>query len=269
MSSRFFCKQVSCVILCTALLAPVASAGGPRQLVAPVEATNGVAIAGVPAQTHDALFAGDVLSTSEGASALIRFSPLTQATVLQASSVQFELDSVGRPVAKISSGTVSARVSTAKMVIIQTAKYMVEPEKDSAAVYLVGVLPNQRTIVAARRGDVSITEARSGETYVLRAGRYIVVDASALGLPGQEQEQNKQAPGKPAGQAVPPSPPPQPQPKPPAKPAKQPWHIGSLSHGASIAVILGVAAGGAAGAVAAAAGGGGGGGGQPASPSAP
>jgi hypothetical protein len=249
------------VIISVALLA---SASDSRQLVAPVESTNGVAISGVPARMHDALFSGDVLSTPVGASALVKFSSLSQATVLQESSVQFRLNAAGQPVAKISSGSMSARAAGKNAVILQTSKYTVEPVKEQLALYLVGVLPDQRTIVEARRGNVSITEQRSGETYLLRAGSYIVIDASAAGLPGQEEEKNKQAPGQPAGQATPPATPPS-QPKPPAKPAKQPWHIGSLSHGASIAVILGVAAGGAAGAVAAAAGGGG----PSASPSSP
>jgi hypothetical protein len=263
MSLQSHCRKLLWAILLVASLTLVALAGDPRQLVAPVESTNGVAIAGAPARTHDALFAGDVLSTFEGASALVRFSSLSQATVLQESSVQFQLDPGGRPVAKISSGTVSARAVGKKILIIQTAKYTVEPDEENTAVYLVSVLPDQRTIVEARRGNVSITERRSGEAYMLKAGQYILIDASAAGLPGQEEEKNKQAPGQPSGQATPPPPPPQPKPAP--KPAKQPWHIGSLSHGASIAVILGVAAGGAAGAVAAA----GGGGGQSASPSSP
>jgi len=264
MLSQSFCRRIAWAISLIISLALLASASGSRQLVAPVESTNGVAIGGAPAQTHDALFAGDVLSTPEGASALVKFSSLTQATVLQDSSVQFRLDPSGQPVAKILSGTLSARAAGEKAVVVQTSKYRIEPAKGQAAVYLVGVLPDLRTIIEAHRGNVSITEERSGETYLLPAGKYILFDASAAGLPGQEEEKNKQAPGKPAGQVAP-TPPPPSKPKPAAKPAKQPWHIGSLSHGASIAVVLGIAAGGAAGAVAAAAGGGG----PSASPSSP
>jgi hypothetical protein len=264
MSSQPFCRRVAWAMSLIISLALLASASGPRQLVAPVESTNGVAIGGVPAQTHDAVFAGDVLSTPAGGSALVKFSSLSQATVLQDSSVQFRLDPAGRPVAKISSGTLSARAAGKNTIVVQTSKYTIQPARERAAVYLVGVLPDQRTLIEARRGDVSITEERSGEKYLLPAGKYILLDASAAGLPGQEEEKNKQAPGQPAGQVTPPPSPP-PKPKPAAKPAKQPWHIGSLSHGASIAVVLGIAAGGAAGAVAAAAGGGG----PSASPSSP
>jgi hypothetical protein len=265
MSAQSFyrCPVLAVLLIISPLL--LAGASGPRQLVAPVESTSGVAISGVPAQTHDALFAGDVLSTPAGASALVKFSSLSQATVLEDSSVQFRLDPAGRPIAQISSGTVSARATAKNAVVIRTSKYRIEPGTVRAAIYLVGVLPDQRTIVEARQGNVSITEVRSGERYLLQAGTYILMDASAAGLPGQEEEKNQQAPGKPAGQATPPPSPPPKQPKPATKPIRQPWHIGSLSHGASIALILAVAAGGAAGAVAAAAGGGG----PSASPSSP
>lgn len=270
--SGLLIKALFVVELCGSLTVQL-SAGSARRLVGQVEATNGVAVAGWPAQSHDAVFSGDVLTTSEAATALVRFSALSQSTVVQHSSVRFGLTGAGRPLGDVASGMVLTTTAGRKGVIITTAKYKVEPVEEKRTIYLVGLLPDQRTVIAARQGDVSITDVRSKKHFQLATGRYIVIEAGAVGLPGQQQEENKQAPGKPAGQATPPpAPPPKPaaktqaqaQPQPPPKPVKQPWHIGSLSHGASIALIL-AAAGGAGGAVAAAAGGGG----ASASPSTP
>lgn len=269
MSTRaLLLRTLSAGALC-ALLAVQLSAGSARRLVGQVEATNGVAVAGWPAQSHDAVFSGDVLTTSEAATALVRFSALSQSTVVQHSSVRFGLTGAGCPLGDVASGMVLTTTAGRKGVIITTAKYKVEPVEEKRTIYLVGLLPDQRTVIAARQGDVSITDVRSKKHFQLATGRYIVIEAGALSLPGQQQEENKQAPGKPAGQAPPPPAPPakpqaKTQPQPPPKPVNQPWHIGSLSHGASIALIL-AAAGGAGGAVAAAAGGGG----ASASPSTP
>jgi hypothetical protein len=263
MTRRYFRLHVVWAIH-VVVSAGLAAATRSRPLVAHVEATNGVTIGGVPARTRDALFAGDVLETAVEGSALVRFSPISQATVLQESSVQFQIDSAGRPVGNMSSGIVLAQGLGRKTAILKTPRYTVRSGGHEPGDFLVALLPDQRTVIAARHSDIAITEPRSGEQYVLRAGNYIVIDASASGLPGQEEEKNKQAPGKPAGQATPPPTPSQPPPKPPTKPVKTAWHIGSLSHGASIALIL-AAAGGAAGAAAAAAASGG----PSASPSSP
>jgi hypothetical protein len=250
MTRRYFRLHVVWAIYVVVAAGSAAHATGSRPLVAHVEATNGVTIGGVPARTRDALFAGDILDTPVEGSALVMFSPVSQATVLPQSSVQFRIDASGRPVGKMSSGTVLARGRGSNTVILKTPHYTVESVEHERADFLVALLPDQRTVIAARNSNIAITEPRSGEQYVLRAGNYIVIDASAAGLPGQEEEKNKQAPGKPAGQATPPPAPSQPPPKPAAKPVKTAWHIGSLSHGASIALIL-AAAGGAAGAAAA------------------
>jgi hypothetical protein len=237
----------------------------PRKFVGQVEATNGVAIGGWPARSHDALFSGDRVATSTDATALVKFSAFSQTSVLQQSSIRFQRDAAGRALAEVSSGMALTTTAGRKDLIIETAKYRVQPVEEKRTIYLVALLPDKSTLIAARQGDISITDIRSRKRYQLTSGRYIVFEASAAGLPGQEEEKNKEAPGKPAGQATPPpAPPSKPQPQPPPKPVKQPWHIGSLSHSASIAVIL-AAAGGAAGAVGIAAGGGG----HSASPSTP
>ena len=256
MFSRGFCLRLSWAVLSTSLLASQGFAGAMGQFVGKVVPTSGVALSGTVINVVDAVRSGDLLTTSKAASALVRFSATSQANVLEQSSVRFERDAAGRPLARISSGMVLTTTAGTSAAVVETPKYRVEPVKQEKAIYFVAVLPDRRTIVAARRGDVSITEIGSGESYLLTEGLYITIDASAAGFPGQEEEKSKQAPGKPAGQAAPPPPPP--------KPAKQPWHIGSLSPGASAALVI-AGVGGTAGAVAAATLGSG----KSASPSAP
>ena len=261
-------RALSVAVLASSL-AVQASAGPLRQLIGLLEATNGgatngVALGGWPVRNREAVFSGDVLATSVASSALVLFSGVSQASVLQQSTVRFKLEAGEHPVAHVSSGMVLTTTEGMNLAIIETAKYRIEPAEQKRTIYLVGVLPDRSTLVAARRGGVSITSIRSGKSYLLGGGRYIIIASSALGVPGQEQEKNKQAAGKPAGQAAPPSSPSQHQPQPQPKPVREAWHIGSLSHGASIALII-AAAGGAGAVVAAAVSGGG----PSASPSAP
>lgn len=256
-------------ILCAVFIAGGAALQGrdtgARRLVGLVESSDGVAIAGMPARSRDAVFSGESLDTSAAARALVRFRDRSQANILQDSSIRFGINAAGRPLARISSGMVMMRAVGARQPVIETAKYRVQADDPAHSIYLVGILPDQSTVVAARRGAVSIEEVQSKESYVLTAGHYVLIEPFASGLPGQQQEQNKQAPGKAAGQATAPRSPNAPPPKRAPKPVKQPWHIGSLSHGSSIALLVAAAAG-AGGAAAAA---GAGGGGAPASPSVP
>ncbi|MGH9469984.1 MAG: hypothetical protein ACRD1N_06545 [Terriglobia bacterium] len=267
--------QVLCVI-CIAITLAGPSFGGSKRILGAVVATAGVTVGGVAVHGDNAVLAGDLLNTPAGASASVKFPGARQVEVLPESSVRFLLDAAGRPLAQISAGTVVTTTTEKGAVIVKTAKYDIAPTGRQRVVYFVGVLPDHATVIGARRGAVAITDARSGQIYMLAPGHYVAFSPTASGLPPQQQEQSQQAPGKPAGQGAPPAPQPEksvqapgkqagsaaPPPPPPAPP---PWHIGSLSHGASIGVVIAVAAGAAGGALAAASGGGG----APASPSAP
>ncbi len=234
---------LSWAVFSISLLGLQSFAGAAAPVMGRVVPTSGVVLEGILLNNEDAVRSGDLLTTSRAASALIRFSASSQADVLEKSSIRFRQDAAGNPLARISYGEMLATAAGKNTVVVETPRYRVEPAKQSKVIYFVGVLPDKSTIVAARQGDVSIREIRSGKNYLLTQGLYIRIDAAAAGLPGQEEEKSQQAPGKAAGQAAPPPPPP--------KPTKQPWHIGSLSPGASTALVI-AAVGGAGGAVAAA-----------------
>lgn len=251
------CARLGWAVLPVSLLLALQGfAGTARPVMGRVVPTSGVALDGVILSGEDAVRSGDLLTTSRSASALVRFSATSQADVLEQSAVCFRQDSTGHPVAQMSYGKMLTTAAGKSAVVVETSKYRIEPAEQSRAIYFVAVLPGKNTVIAAQRGDVSITETGSRKSYLLSQGLYIEINASAAGLPGQEEEKSKQAPGKAAGQATPPPPPP--------KPAKRPWHIGSLSPGASAALVI-AAVGGAGGAVAAATLGSG----KSASPSAP
>lgn len=267
------------LILAAAALWTGLSFAGPRQMLAIVDATAGVKISGVAVHGESAVFAGDSIETPADTSAAVRFPGTRQVQVLPESMVRFEMTAEGRPAAQVTTGTILTTTAGQRAVTVATGKYRVQPRGERESVYFVAVLPDQSTVIGARGGSVAITEVRSGKTYVLAPGRYIAFSPGASGLPAQQQEQNEQAPGKPAGQGAPPAQPPAKSeqapgkaagpaapPPPPPPPAHLAWHIGSLSHGASIAVVVAVAAGAAGGALAASAGKGGG---SAASPNAP
>ena len=150
--------------------------------------------------------------------------------------------------ADLDSGTVVTLKQAQAGLMVETSKYTVEPTASGKVIYMVSMLPDRSTMVAARFGNVMITERVSGQRYELREGSYASISASAVGVPAapQEKEESRPAPE---------------QPSPPASgpPPKPPWHIGTMSPGASAALVAAVIGGGLAGAAAAFAGGGGGG----------
>jgi hypothetical protein len=133
---------------------------------------------------------------------------------------------------------------------VETPRYTVEPKEGGRALYMVTTQPDHSTTVAAKLGNILITEKASGQHYELREGTYASVSAAAVALPaalGQEEEASKPAPEEPPTPAS-------------APPPKPPWHIGMMSPGASAALVAAVAGGALAGVAAGLAGGGGGGG---------
>ncbi len=260
MFSQAFCQKFSALALAVILVGGPAWAGAARRWVGRIFSTSGVALAGSIVSREDAVFSGDLVTTSKGASAIVRFSASGQADVLDQSSVRFELDAAGRPLAQISLGRLLATSRGKDAVVVETAEYRVGPAEQTRTLYLVAVLPDRSTVIAARRGNLSITAIHSGKSYLLTEGLYAVIAPSAFGVPGQQEEKSTEAPGKPAGQAAPATLPPEEKNKqapgkpagqapPPPQAVKQPWHIGSLSHGSSIAAVV-AAAGGAAAAAA-------------------
>ncbi len=263
MSYRFTGVYLGRTVFAAALAFSTAFASGNRAVIGRAIAASGAAIDGTSIHFQDIIFSGNVLTTANDARALVRFSGATQAEVLENSSVEFAAGSSGLPHARIITGAILTRADH-KGVLVETSQYQIEPKGQQRTTFLVERLPGKATYVATLRGGIFIIDRATGRRFSLGEGHYAL---AAAGGPGpQQQEQNKQAPGVPAGQAPPPvtPPPPPAKPAPPPKPARTAWHIGSLSPAASVA-LLAAAAGGAVGIGVAVSGGGG----KAASPSSP
>jgi hypothetical protein len=246
------------VFTSTLLAMQLAAGGGIAQpdgapVIGQVIASSKTSVGEVPLPGDGTLLDNDVVRTQKGGRALVDFPPKIRAAVAEETKVRFR-SAGGRLVANLDAGTVITLTQEQAGLRIETPKYAVEPRASGRAVYMVSLLPDRSTMVAARFGNVVITEIASGLRYELREGSYASISAAATGVPAapQEKETSRPAPEQP--------PPPASAPPPaPTVPAKPPWHIGTMSPGASAAVVAAVIGGGAAGAAAAFAGGGGGG----------
>jgi hypothetical protein len=203
------------------------SAADRGRILGGIVASEGVTVAGVPIPSEGTIFAGDVLRTPKGGTARVSFSPASRANIAEETSVRFGYAGAN-PLAQLSSGTIVTTRFDKDGLIVETPKYRVEPAEQGKAVYVVAVLPDAGTVVTARSGGVSITEISSGRRYVLPEGKYASIAAASAGVPqsGKEADDEQAAaggmPGNQGGGG---------------------WHIGSLSHGASIAVVITAAAG--------------------------
>ncbi len=129
--------------------------------------------------------------------------------------------------------------------IVKTPKYRIEPAEQGKAIHVVAVLPDESTVVAARSGGVSITEISSGQRYVLPEGKYAAIPASSVGVPGQAPTGQIQSQISQTKVGTPTAPAAGPGPGGGGTAPKGGWHIGSLSHKASI-IFLSATAGAAA-----------------------
>lgn len=195
------------------------------------------------------LLNNDQVRTGKDGRAVVDFPEKIRAAVGEDTTVRFR-SAAGRLIADLDAGTVITLKQEQAALRVETPKYSVEPKAGGKAVYMVALLPDRSTTVAARFGNVLITEKASGHRYELREGSYASISAATAGVPaapGQETEASKPAPEQPPAPASAPTPPPKP-----------PWHIGTMSPGASVAVLAAVAGGAAAGLGVALGGGGGG-----------
>ncbi|MBI4166171.1 MAG: FecR domain-containing protein [Acidobacteria bacterium] len=237
------------------LLATQLAAGGGIALpggvpvIGQVIISSNAAVGDVVLPGEGTLLENDLVSTGKDGRAVVDFPEKVRAAVGEETKVRFR-NTAGRLVAALDSGTVITLKQEKADLRVETPKYSVEPIGRGRAIYVVALLPDRSTTVAARFGNVLITEKASGLRYELREGSYASISAAATGVPGapgQEKEASKPAPEQPPTPAS-------------APPPKPPWHIGTMSPGASAAVIAAVAGGAIAGAAAAFAGGGGEGG---------
>jgi hypothetical protein len=256
-------------VMTSIALAMQLAAGGGIALPGGVPVIGQVIIASkatvgeVPLPGEGNLLNNDWVRTGKDGRAVVDFPEHVRAAVGEETKVRFR-NSAGRLLADLDFGSVIALKQGQTALRVETSKYSVETAEGGKALYMVALLPDRSTTVSAKFGKVLITDKASGQRYELREGFYASISAAAAGLPaapGQEKEGSKPAPEEPSAPA---SAPPPPAPAPPTTAPKPPWHIGTMSPGASVAVIAAVAGGAIAGAAAAL--GGGGGGGGPVSP---
>lgn len=239
---RRLTKAISCILLVEYLtLLPFLDAS-PNEVIGKIVRSSGALLDEINIPNEGTIVAGDRLTTQKGGSALVRLSATTQVTLSGETAVLFHKNA-DKVSVKVSSGTLLLETLGKNPAVVETAQYVTEPAEEGKAIYLVAVLPDQSAVITARRGKISIREAGTGRSYLVPEG-YAAVPA---GIPGQEKEEPKQAPGAPAGPST-------------EKPPK--------AHKTNSTLIIILAAGGAAAGVGAALAASGGGGGT-ASPSRP
>jgi hypothetical protein len=196
-----------------------------RQAIAKVLVSSGAAVGGVALPQEGAVLADDVVTTAKGGRALLEFSPTTRGALAEETSVCFR-KSEDRLVAEVSKGALVAERRESGGLVVETSKYKVEAIDQGKALYMVAMLPDKSTIVAARYGQVAITETSSGQSYLLAEGEYAQIPADALGVPQGRGDRAPQAPPQKAhGKII------------------KPWHIGRLSHAASVALVTAIVVG--------------------------
>jgi hypothetical protein len=159
----------------------------------------------------------DLLTTGQQGQALLEFFPAGRATVFASTWICFRKEG-NRVTAEI---TLGAMVVESQDLMVTTSNYRIAPAGQEMTIFYVALMPDRSTVVAARRGRVAIAEGRSGPTYFLPEGQYASIPATAPTLPGQPDHGKKKSSKSPTGT----------------------WHIGSLSHKASLGVVAAIAAG--------------------------
>ena len=178
-------KFVAAIVASIFGLSTLTSAG-PLGLGQIVRSEN-ASINGVTVPEQGMVSSGAVLSTGPGGSALVEFSPETQANLLDSTSVTFRSDG-GYFSAVMSSGTVGARSFGQQPLVVETPHFRIEPLAQEKAVYVVSMLVDKTDIVSARQGSVAIVQRSSGERYVLSQGHYAkIAEDAPQAVPPQDQ----------------------------------------------------------------------------------
>jgi hypothetical protein len=200
----------------------IMAAAASGQALGKVMLATGASVEGVALPTEGTILSGDLLSVGKGGRALVKFEPAARAALAEETSVRFRSDA-GRLVAALLAGTVVAERQGKEPLRVETEEYLVEPTSEGRALYMVTVLADKTTVVAARYGNVAITSAGSGERQVLSEGNYAVIPPGSIELPGQGKKLE-------AGQAA-------------HGKINKPWHIGRLTHEASEALVAAIVVG--------------------------
>lgn len=164
-------------------------------VIGQVIASAKTSVGEVPLPGDGTLLDNDVVRTEKGGRALVDFPEKIRAAIAEDTKVRFR-NAGGRLVADLDSGTLITQKQAQAALAVETPKYTVEPNAGGRALYMVAMLPDESTMVAARSGNVVITERISGQRCVLREGSYASIVASAVGVPAAPgQEKEREPPG--------------------------------------------------------------------------
>ncbi len=202
------------------------TAAADQEVIGKVASSSGASLRGIAIPGEGTILSGDTLSTNKGGGALVELSPTVRASLSEETSVR--LQNVGGHLsAQMSSGTLVTETSGKDALVVETPKYKINPVEQGKSVYVVAMLPDKSTVIAAPSGQVSITEISSSRSYLLSEGQYVQIPGLSSGVPGQGGGKVEADPS-------------------PTRILDPLWHIGSLSHKASIILVTAIAGGTAA-----------------------
>jgi hypothetical protein len=178
------------LMIFTGFSAVALAMGRTPEVVGRAVSSSNATVEGTTLLSHGTILSGDTISVGEGGSVLLSFSPPALAALSAATNVRFS-SAKGEIVTQLLSGALGVKRGNKGAFVVNTSAYRVEPRGEGRAEFLVSVLPDERTIVEAQQGQVTITEISSGESYTLGEGLGAEIPASATGFPGQGQGLSK------------------------------------------------------------------------------
>jgi hypothetical protein len=182
MGMSAFRKMVSCVLLCIVPASLFAADSGAAMLYA-----NGAAwLNGSHVPSSSAIFAGDLVQTRSDSAANIH-EPGSSITVLGDSLVQFEGASL-----KVEHGGVS--VATSKSVATLAGDVRVAPVSNAWTEF--SVTDTDGTVrIAARKGDLNVTDANGALTVLAQGQQTTLDDQSDQGSTKDKKKDRRRAAG--------------------------------------------------------------------------
>jgi hypothetical protein len=157
-------------------------AGAAGNVVGDVVASDRASVNGILVPGEWTIASGDALSTAAGGSALVHLSTEGEARLAESTSVVFEREAK-LITAHMSSGTLGVAVRGEDDLMSKTDQFAVQPARPGNAEYTVAMLPG-RSVISAERGDIRVTEAKSGIEHIVPQGHYGTISQATTSNPG-------------------------------------------------------------------------------------
>jgi ferric-dicitrate binding protein FerR (iron transport regulator) len=153
------------------------------ETIGKVISSAGATLNGKPVPADGWVRDGDAVATGASGRALIQLLPTSQATLNENTTATFT-----RPVDRIwmhlQNGTMVVASSGENTPLVATTKFHIEPTAAVPARITVAVMADNSTSIESAVGDFRIGEIQSGLSFLLAAGKKVVVPADASGIPG-------------------------------------------------------------------------------------